>query len=104
MNKNKKNEWLNCVSICYINYSRKLPKVFIPPTSGIKARLVVYGESGEVFMVPTQQGQRKPKRPTHKDPREGKKKKKKPNKGILLIVLNNGVVRGSHECACGVDM
>ena len=63
---------------------------------------MVYDESGEVVMVPTQQGQRKPKRPTHKDPREGKKKR--PNKGILLMVLNNGVVRGSHECACGVDM
>ena len=37
--------------------------------------MVVCGEGGEVFMVPTQWGQRKPKRPTHKDPREGKKKK-----------------------------
>ena len=38
--------------------------------------MVVCGEGGDVFMVPTQRGQRKPKRPTHKDPREGKKKKK----------------------------
>ena len=30
--------------------------------------MVVCGEGGKVFMVPTQQGQRKPKRPTHKDP------------------------------------
>ena len=30
---------------------------------------------GEVFIVPTQRGQNKPKRPTHKDP-WGKKKKK----------------------------
>ena len=37
--------------------------------------MMVYGEGGEVFMVPTQQGQRKPKRPTHKDPGEEKKKK-----------------------------
>ena len=37
--------------------------------------MVVCGEGGEVFMVPTQRGQRKPKRPTHKDPREEKKKK-----------------------------
>ena len=59
--------------------------------------MVVCGEGGEVFMVPTQRGQRKSKRPTHKDPGEEKrKKKKKPNKGILLMVLNNGVVRGSH--------
>ena len=36
--------------------------------------MVVCGEGGEVFMVPTQQGQRKPKRPTRKDPREEKKK------------------------------
>ena len=56
--------------------------------------MVVCGEGGEVFMVPTQRGQRKPKRPTHKDP--GEEKRKKPNKGILLMVLNNGVVRGSH--------
>ena len=52
-------------------------------------------EGGEVFMVPTQQGQRKPRWPTHKDPGE-EKRKKKPNKGILLMVLNNGVVRGSY--------
>ena len=30
---------LKCVSICYINYSRKLPKVLISLTSGIRARL-----------------------------------------------------------------
>ena len=34
---------------------------------------------------------------------EKKEKKEKPNKGILLMVLNNGVVRGSHGCARGVD-
>ena len=55
------------------------------------------GKGGEVFMVPTQQGQRKPKWPTHKekDPggkKEKEKEKKKPNKGILLMVLNYGVV------------
>ena len=27
---------------------------------------------------------------------EKKERKEKPNKGILLMVLNNGVVRGSH--------
>ena len=58
--------------------------------------MVVCGEGGDVFMVSTQQGQRKPKWPTHKDPREKKERKEKPNKGILLMVLNNGVVRGSH--------
>ena len=30
--------------------------------------MVVCGEGGDVFMVPTQRGQRKPKWPTHKDP------------------------------------
>ena len=54
------------------------------------------GKGGEVFMVPTQQGQRKPKWPTHKEPggkkEKEKEKKKKPNKGILLMVLNYGVV------------
>ena len=43
---------------------------------------------------------------------EKKERKEMPNKGILLMVLNNGVmqgshghgrVRGSHECACEVD-
>ena len=42
---------------------------------------------------------------------EKKERKEKPNKGILLMVLNNGVVQdshghrhaGSHGCACGVD-
>ena len=58
--------------------------------------MVVCGEGGDVFMVSTQQGQRKPKWPTHKDPREKKERKEKPNKGILLMVLNNVVVRGSH--------
>ena len=38
--------------------------------------MVVCGEGGEVFMIPTQRGQKKPKWPTHKDPGEGKKKKK----------------------------
>ena len=52
--------------------------------------MVVCSEGGEMFMVPTQRGQRKPKWPTHKDPRE---EKKKPNKGILLMVLNNGGAR-----------
>ena len=61
--------------------------------------MVVCGEGGDVFMVPTQ----RPKWPTHKDHRKKKKKKKKSNKGILVMVLNNGVVRGSHGCACGVD-
>ena len=57
---------------------------------------MVCGEGGDVFMVPIQWGQRKPKWPTHKDPGEKKERKEKPNKGILLMVLNNGVVRGSH--------
>ena len=38
--------------------------------------MVVCGEGGDVFMVPTQRGQRKPKRLTHKDPREEKKRRK----------------------------
>ena len=72
--------------------------------------MVVCGESGEVFMIHTQWGQRKPKRPTHKDPRE-EKKKKKPNKEILLMVQimvwceipMDIDVRGSYGCAYGVD-
>ena len=34
-------------------------------------------EGGEVFMVPTQRGQKKSKRPTHKDLGEEEKEKKK---------------------------
>ena len=45
------------------------------PQQVVSELMVVCGEGGEVFMVPTQRGQRKSKRPTHKDPREGKKKK-----------------------------
>ena len=44
--------------------------------------MVVCGEGDEVFLVPTQRGQRKPKRPTHKDPREEKKKKKTQQRNI----------------------
>ena len=59
--------------------------------------MMVCGKGGEVFMVPPSGNKESLKRPTHKEPGEGeKKKKKKPNKGILLMVLNNGVMRGSH--------
>ena len=42
--------------------------------------MVVCGEGGEVFMVPTQRGQRKPKRPHIKILEKEKKKKKNPTK------------------------
>ena len=55
----------------------KLPKVFIPPPKQmVSESMVVCGKGGEVFIVPTQWGQRKPKWSTHKDPGEKKKKKK----------------------------
>ena len=38
--------------------------------------MVVCGKGGDMFMVPTQRGQRKPKWPTHKDPGEKRKKRK----------------------------
>ena len=44
--------------------------------------MVVCGEGGDVFMVPTQQGQRKPKWPTHKDPGEKWKKRKTQQRNI----------------------
>ena len=44
--------------------------------------MVVCSEGGEMFMVPTQRGQRKPKWPTHKDPREEKKKKETQQRNI----------------------
>ena len=46
------------------------------PQQVVSELMVVCSEGGEVFTIPTQRGQRKPKRPTHKDPREEKKKKK----------------------------
>ena len=52
--------------------------------------MAVCGEGGKVFMVPSQQGQRKPKRPTHKDPETYI------YIYILLMVLNNGVIQDSH--------
>ena len=42
--------------------------------------MVVCDEGGDVSMVPTQRGQRKPKWPTHKDLGEKRKKKKNPTK------------------------
>ena len=44
--------------------------------------MVVCGEGGDVFMVPTQRGQRKPKWPTHKDPGEKRKKRKAQQRNI----------------------
>ena len=49
--------------------------MFISPTSGIRAHGGVW-RSCDVFVVPTQRGQKKPKWPTHKDPEEKKKKRK----------------------------
>ena len=57
--------------------------------------MVVCGEGGDVFVVPTQRGQKKPKWPTHKDPGEKRKKRKALPMGID--------VQGSHGCAYGVD-
>ena len=49
----------------------------LSPQQVVSEPIVVCGKGGEVFMVPTQRGQKKPKWLTHKDPREKKKKKKK---------------------------
>ena len=48
---------LKCVSICYINNSMKLPKVFIPQQVVLEL-MVVCGKGGKVFMVPIQWGQK----------------------------------------------
>ena len=45
--------------------------------------MVVCGEGGDVFMVPIQRGQRKPKWLTHKD--TGEKRKKRPLKAFSLF-------------------
>ena len=54
----------------------------LSPQQVVSEPMVVCSEGGEVFMVPTQQGQRKPKWPTHKDPREKRKKRKAQQKNI----------------------
>ena len=86
---------LKCVFICYINYSKKLPKVFISLTSGIRAHGGVrrrwWGVHG-----PYPAGIEKALNGPHTKILEKKKRKKKPNKGILLMMLNNVVMRGSH--------
>ena len=48
----------------------------LSPRQVVSEPMEVCGKGGEVFIVPIQRGQRKPKRPTQKDPGEGKKKKK----------------------------
>ena len=52
---------------------------------------MVCGKGDEVFMVPTQWGQSKPKQPTNKDPGEKSQQRN----------VANSVVRGSrgHGCA-----
>ena len=54
----------------------------LSPQQVVSEPMVVCGEDGDVFMVPTQRGQRKPKWPTHKDPREKRKKRKAQQKNI----------------------
>ena len=44
--------------------------------------MVVCSEGGDVFMVPIQRGQRKPKWPTHKNPEEKRKKRKAQQRNI----------------------
>ena len=41
--------------------------------------MVMCGKGGEVFMVPTQRGKKKPKRPTYKDLGEEKKRAQQMN-------------------------
>ena len=45
-------------------------------------QVLLSGKGGDVFMVPTQRGQRKPKWPTHKDPGEKRKKRKAQQRNI----------------------
>ena len=51
--------------------------MFISQQQVVSEPMVVCGEGGDVFMVPTQRGQKKPKWLTHKDPGEKKKEKEK---------------------------
>ena len=47
------------------------------PRQVVLEPMVVCGKGGEAFMVPTQWGKKKPKRPTHKDLGEEKKEHSK---------------------------
>ena len=67
------------------------------------------GKGGEVFMVPTQQGQRKPKWPTHKEPGGKKEKEKEKKKKAQQRNIANGAklwcgVRFPWTWTCGVPM
>ena len=78
----------------YINYSRKHPKVFIPPTSGIRAKLCVAKVVKCSWSLPNmyKESLNGPHTKILEEKKKRKKKKKKSNKGILLMVLNNGMV------------
>ena len=52
----------------------------------ISELMVVFGKGGEVFVVPTQWGQRKPKRPTHKDPGKRERERERERKAQRNIV------------------
>ena len=54
----------------------------LSPQQVVSEPMVVCGEGGDVFVVPTQRGQKKPKWPTHKDPGEKRKKRKAQQKNI----------------------
>ena len=82
---------LKYVSIYYINYLRKHLNVFISPSSGIRAHGGVLPPPWTLmFLVPTN-GNRASLNDSHTKTLE-----KKPNKGILLMVLNNGVAQGFY--------
>ena len=63
------------MSLYVILITQKSFPICLSPRQVVSEPMMVYGKGGEVFMVPTQRGQRKPKRPTHKDLGEEKKKK-----------------------------
>ena len=67
--------------------------MFIPPTSGIKAKLCAAKVVKCSWSLPSRDRESLNGRHTKiLEEKKKKKKKKKPNKGILLMVLNNGVV------------
>ena len=69
--------------------------------------MVVFGKGGEVFVVPTQWGQRKPKRPTHKDPGKRERERERERKAQRNIVKGAKKwcdARFPWTWTCGVDM
>ena len=70
------------MSLYVILITQEASQGIYSPQQVVSELIVVCGEGGDVFMVPIQRGQRKPKWSTHKDPGEKRKKRKAQQRNI----------------------